>query len=72
MRLTILLFIATALVLNAGCAKHETEPADQTPAATEAAQSDAEPITSEDFESGEVEGSMEVGANDEETGEETP
>ncbi len=63
MRSIICVFIILALVGLTGCAKKDAAPADQ-PEAT----SEAQPISTEDFESGEAEGVVEGG---EDTADET-
>jgi len=64
MRSIICVVTAVALVGIMGCAKQDSAPADQTEAQTE-----SQPISNEDFESGEVEGLVEDG---EDVVEETP
>ena len=71
MRLMISVLVAIALVLCLGCAKQETAPAEPEAASTQAPQTDADPIASEDFESGEIDGAMEAADVEEEAQEET-
>lgn len=73
MRLLISIVVASALSFVLGCAKQETVPAEQPQPAAET-EMDAQPIASEDFESGEVE-AVEVQSEGEDGGgasDETP
>jgi len=73
MRILTSIVVAAALGCLLGCAKQETEPVDQPQPAAEA-EVDTQPITSEDFESGDVE-AVDVGVEDEDDGgdsDETP
>ena len=58
MRFLISIVVAVALVGLIGCAKQETAKADQPQSAPES-QADAQPIASEDFESGDAKGMVE-------------
>ena len=71
MRLMICVLVTIALVLCLGCAKQETAPAEPETASSEAPQTDADPIASEDFESGEIDGTMESADVQEDVQEET-
>jgi hypothetical protein len=73
MRLLISIVVAAAVGCLLGCAKQDSEPAEQPQPAAEA-EMDAQPIASEDFESGDVE-TVEVQTEDDNAGgdpEETP
>jgi len=54
MRLLLSIVVAAAVGCLLGCAKQQSEPADQTQPAAET-EMDSQPIASEDFESGEIE-----------------
>ena len=65
MRELICIAVVAALVFLTGCAKPESEPAPAEPeAAVEQPTEESQPITSEDFESGEVEELEESGDED--------
>ena len=66
MRTLICCVVLGAMVLFAGCANQESEPAPETAPAAEASV-DEQPVASEDFESGEPKGAVQEGVDETDT-----